>query len=292
MSFLFKKLLALKAAKAAVLKPAIEPAPVEKVCNISADREKLIQQKIDALEAKAAQLDAKAESVRDHYQDKADGIRDLYENKADFYSCKGGRLGEKFAAKFSALGDKKANLLEAIGEKKAFALECASDKLKAKADLLREQLSKDEDPGDDELDGDDEDDIINDGDDNGNEPGSELPADTASIKFFLDVEEDNGLNYMYYLTIQAGEGDEEFTLDDAYEQALAYLDERNLELKDLTQVDIQNSDGEKIAEYQFVDGSFVRVDEVIDGLWMDASEDDLAAYLDDADEDQEESVGG
>ncbi|MCC5959910.1 MAG: hypothetical protein JJU08_11280 [Rhodobacteraceae bacterium] len=291
MSFLFKKLLAAKAAKAAALKPAIKPAPVEKVCNISAAREKLIQKKIDALEAKAAKLDAKAESVRDHYQDKADGIRDLYEKKADFYSCKGGRLGEKFAAKFSALGDKKASLLETLGEKKAFALECASDKLKAKADLLREKLAKDEDPSDDDLDDEDDDDIIDDdGDDNGDETGSELPEDTASVKFFLDVEEDNGLNYMYYLTIQAGDGDEEFTLDDAYEQALAYLDERNLELKDLTQVDIQNADGEKIAEYQFVDGEFVKVGEAIDGLWVETSEDDLAANLDDEDED--ESVGG
>lgn len=287
---LFKKLIAVKASKLSVLKPVAKPAPVKKVCNISESREKLIQKKIDALEAKAAKLEAKADSVRDHYQDKADGVRDLYEKKADFYSCKGGRLGEKFAAKFSALGDKKAGALEAIGEKKAFALECAADKLKAKADLLREKLAKDEDPSDDDLD-DDDDDIIDDEDDNGDETGSELPEDATSVKFFLDVEEDNGLNYMYYLTIQAGEDDEDFTLESAYEQALAYLEDRNLELKDLTQVDIQNADGEKIAEYQFVDGAFVKVGESIDGLWVEMSEEQLAEGIDD-DEDEDETTEG
>lgn len=286
MSFLFKKLLAIKSA---ALKPVIKPAPVEKVSKIDAAREKLIQKKIDALEAKVAKLEAKADSVRDQYQDKADSVRDLYEKKADFYSCKGGRLGEKFAAKFSALGDKKAGLLEAIGEKKAFALECAADKLKAKADLLREKLSKGEDPCDDDLDDEDDDDIIDDGDDD--KTSDDLPEDATSAKFYLNVEEYGPDGTNLFVTIELPEGEEDFTMDDAYEQALAFLEENDLSLGAVNQVDVYNASQEKIAEYKLVDDQFVKVGESIDGLWVETSEADLEASIDDEeDEDEDESV--
>lgn len=283
MSFL-KKLLAAKAAKAAAFKPVVKPAPVKKICNIDEAREKLIQKKIAELEAKAAKLDAKADAVRDHYQDKADGICDLYEKKADFHSCKGGRLGDKFAAKFSALGEKKASLLETIGEKKAFALECASDKLKAKADLLREKLNKDDDPTDDDMDDDHDDDVVDDGDDD--TTGTQLPDGTDTVKFFLNVEDMGPAETNYFLTIQAPEGDDDFTLEDAYEQALSFLSDNDLQLNSVNQVNIQNADGEKIAEYKLVDDQFVKVGEEMDGLWVEASEDDLAASIEDEEEDE------
>ncbi|MGY6705247.1 hypothetical protein [Roseinatronobacter sp.] len=286
---LFKKLIAVKASKLSVLKPVVKPAPVKKVCTISEAREKLIQKKIAELEAKAAKLEAKADSVRDHYQDKADGVRDLYEKKADFYSCKGGRLGEKFAAKFSALGDKKAGALEAIGEKKAFVLECAADKLKAKADLLREKLAKDEDPSDDDLDDDDDDDIVD--DDGDDTPDSDLPEDASSLKFYLNFEGQGDLETNWFLTVEVPEDDEDFSLDDAKEQILQFAADRELELNAINQVDVFNATGDKIAEYKVVDDEFVKIGESIDGLWVEMSEEQLAEGIDD-DEDEDETAEG
>ncbi|MDD7972457.1 hypothetical protein [Roseinatronobacter alkalisoli] len=279
MSFLSKNLFTMKAAKF----PAFKPAPIKQDCNIDAAREKLIQKKIDALEAKAAKLEAKADSLRDHYQDKADGMRALYDKKADFYSCKSGHLSEKFAAKFSALGDKKADLLEAVGAKKAAALECAADKLKAKADMLREKLSKDEDPCDDDLKDDDDDDITD--DDGDDKVGTPLPEDASAVKFFLNVEDNGPSETNYFLTIQAPENDDDFTLEDAYEQALSFLEENNLQLNAVNQANLYNADGEKIAEYKLVDDQFVKIGEVMDGLWVEISEDDLAASIEDEDDD-------
>lgn len=294
--------------KKVAVKPVITHKPVVKPvkCVNQEQFKKLAEKKIEKYEALADRFQERADAIRDKYQDRADAVRDHYKAKADKLLCRGGRLNQKLANKFLALGERKALKLEKLGECKAKFNENLAKKYQWKADCLKKKIHQ-EDLNDDDVDDDDDDDD-NDDDDNDNggdgDGDTELPDGAAEVKFALSVKgfspagTEPGLTNAF-ITVEVPDDGEPFTLEDAEEAMLDQLatlfgqidpdGQQGLELDQINLVSVFDADGELLAQFEVVDGEFVKIADPSELLG--ALDDENAVPADTEDQDDEELAG-